>query len=83
VSWPMSRTVERQARRLVEVMQRLEVDPLRLARERRGEAYAEARLRCLHCSRVEECLRWLRSDSPDGGPPYFCANLRLFESCKR
>ncbi len=83
MSWPMSRTVERQARRMVDVMERLDVDPLKLARERRGEAYAEARGKCLHCSRAQECLRWLDGNAPEGGEPAFCSNLRLFERCKR
>ena len=83
MNWPMSGTVERQARRMVDVMERLDVDPLKLARERRGEAYAEARDRCLHCSSAQDCLRWLDGNSPDGGQPAFCSNLRLFESCKR
>ena len=83
MDWPMSRTVERQARRMVDVMERLDVDPLKLARERGGEAYAEARGKCLQCSRAQECLLWLDGRSPGGGQPAFCSNLRLFESCKR
>jgi hypothetical protein len=83
MNWPMSHTVERQACRMLEVMERLHVDPLKLARERRGDAYAEARERCLRCSRVEECLCWLDGNAPEDGQPAFCANLQLFESCKR
>jgi hypothetical protein len=83
MDWPMSRTVERQARRMVDVMERLGVDPLKLARERGGEAYAEGRARCLQCTRAQECLAWLDGNSPEGGQPAFCSNLPLFESCKR
>jgi hypothetical protein len=83
MDWPMSRTVERQARRMVEVMERLDVDPLKLARVRGGEAYAEARGKCLDCTRAQECLLWLNGNPPDGRGPDFCSNLALFESCKR
>jgi hypothetical protein len=82
MDWPMSRTVERQARRMTEIMERLDVDPAKLARERGGEAYAEARARCLQCSRAQECLLWLDGNLP-GDQPTFCSNLALFERCKR
>jgi hypothetical protein len=82
MDWPMSRTVERQARRMAEIMERLDVDPAKLARERGGEAYAEARARCLQCSWAHECLLWL-DGNPAGNQPTFCSNLPLFERCKR
>ena len=47
--WWMTRRVERQATRMHEVMERLDVDAAALARVRQGQAYAEARARCLTC----------------------------------
>jgi hypothetical protein len=41
--WWMTRRVERQATRMHEVMERLDVDAAALARVRQGQAYAEAR----------------------------------------
>jgi hypothetical protein len=76
--WPMHRRVERRAVRMHEMMQRLKVDPATLARLRRGNAYAEARARCLSCRASEACLRWLDAPSSGGGRPEFCPNLTLF-----
>jgi hypothetical protein len=78
----MYRRVERRAVRMHEMMQRLDVDAAKLARQRGGDAYADARARCLSCRAKEACLRWL--DAPaSGGRPEFCPNLTLFDGCKR
>jgi hypothetical protein len=79
----MFRRVERQARRMHEVMRRMDVDAGRLARLRGGEAYAEARTRCLFCGTSEKCLRWLDDPTQAGRRPEFCPNLSLLEACKR
>ena len=79
--WPMFRRVERQARRMHEMMKRLNVDPGKLARSRRGDAYAE-RATCLFCGTSEKCLRWLDDPAQAGKRPEFCPNLTLFKSCK-
>ena len=80
--WPMYHRVERRAVRLHEMMWRLDVDPVKLARLRSGDTYAEARARCLSCRASEVCLRWLDTPASDGRPE-FCPNLGLFEGCKR
>jgi hypothetical protein len=80
MNWPMFERVERQAQRLHEMMEYLQVDPARLARQ--GDAYAEARTRCLFCTTSDECRRWL--DGPrQCARPEFCPNLPLFEACVR
>ena len=81
--WPMFHRVERRARRIHEMMRRLGVDPGKLVRLRRGDAYAEARARCLSCGTSEKCLRWLDDPARGDRRPEFCPNLRLFEACKR
>jgi hypothetical protein len=81
--WPMYHRVERRAVRMHEMMQRLDVDPARLARLRRGDAYAEAHARCLSCRASETCLRWLDGREEGDRRPQFCPNLALFEDCKR
>jgi hypothetical protein len=78
----MFHRVENRARRMHEMMQRLGVDTCVLARLRRGDAYAEARGRCLSCGTSDKCLRWLEQPG-DGKRPEFCPNLTLFEACKR
>ena len=47
MDWPMFRHVERQATRLADMMQRVEVDTTKLVRQRMGDAYAEARTKCI------------------------------------
>ena len=83
MDWPMFRRVERQARRMHDMMRRLNANPGTVARLRQGEAYAEARRKCLQCSDVGECLRWLDANPPRTDAPTFCPNLELFESCKK
>ncbi|HWV82650.1 MAG TPA: DUF6455 family protein [Hyphomicrobiaceae bacterium] len=83
MDWPMYRRVECQAVRMHEMMDRLGVDALAFARLRDGEAYAEARARCLFCARADMCLSWLASDAPREMAASFCPNVPLFESCQR
>jgi hypothetical protein len=83
MSWPMFHRVERRAVRMHEMMRRLHVDPGKLARLRRGDAYAEARAGCLSCRMSEKCLRWLDEPAKAEKRPEFCPNLTLFEACKR
>ena len=78
----MYRRVERRAIHMHEMMRRLDVDAAKLARQCGGDAYAEARARCLSCRASEVCLRWL--DAPASrGRPEFCPNLAVFDGCKR
>ncbi len=81
--WPGFRRVERQARRVQEMMERLDVDAARLARVRQGEAYAEARTRCLVCGTSDKCVRWLDNPATSGERPDFCPNLTLFDAFKQ
>jgi len=80
---PMHRRVERRASRMHAMMQRLDVEPSALMRLRRGEAYAEARARCICCGTSDKCLRWLDEQAPVNKRPEFCPNLSLFEACGR
>ncbi len=81
MSLVMRGTVERRATRMHQMMARLQVDVLVLARN--GGAYAEARAQCLSCDRAAECLRWLDRSGELNGEPDFCANLVFFNSCRR
>ena len=58
MEWTLRCTVERQAGRMHEMMKRLDVDALALVRQKNGEAYTEARTRCLSCEESVRCLRW-------------------------
>ncbi len=77
----MSRTVERRAIRMHQMMDRLQVDASTLIRLKNGEAYAEARWWCLRCEESCMCLYWLDKGAP-AGPPDFCPNLEFFSACK-
>lgn len=81
--WPMFEHVERRACRLNDMLSYLDVDPVKLARQRAGDAYAEARTNCLHCSNAHACLFWLEAAGPQSEPPDFCPNIELFLSCLR
>ena len=82
MKWPMCCRVERQTSRMHDMMERLGVDPAKLARLHGGEAYATARLSCLRCPNARECLSWLESGPQSGDGPVFCQNVALFETCK-
>jgi hypothetical protein len=78
-----SRDVELQDLRMGEMIDRLDVDTLKLARLREGDRYEEARMTCFECSNTAQCLKWLQASVPDVEPPTFCPNLSLFEFCRR
>ena len=81
MNWAMRRSVERQAIRMHQMMNRLHVDALALVRLRNGAAYAQARSRCLQCEDVGACLHWLDKGGPIARPD-FCPNLALFDVYK-
>ena len=81
--WPMYRRVERQATRMADMMQRLDVDTGKLVRIGNGFAYADARLKCLNCRNATECLLWLDAKPASSETPTFCPSFSLFEACKR
>lgn len=81
--WPMFQQVERQAVRMHDMMRRLDVDAAKFVRLENGDAYAQARKRCLTCGTCDLCLRWLDGHGRQGRLPEFCPNLRTFQACKR
>ncbi len=80
---PVDRSVERQAIRMRQMMDRLDVDPALLVRSRNGETYAEALSRCLKCVDSTECLRWLDGYLALEDGPGFCPNLKIFHPCRK
>jgi len=83
VKSPIQRTLERRAVRMQQMMHRLDVDALALVRLRNGEAYAEARTKCMVCDEGHECLRWLDEGGMETRGPDFCPNLGYFNSCRQ
>lgn len=80
---PMVTQVERRARRMNEMIQALNVDEVALMRLDRGEAYAEARTKCLHCVCPGECLAWLDAGGLKDDGLWYCPNRELFVKCRR
>lgn len=82
---PMVRQVERQARRLHDMIKALGVDEIALIREDGGEGYAQAREKCLRCASAGDCLHWLEAHtegSEQSAIPEYCRNKDLFEKCR-
>jgi len=82
MKWPLFCHVVNRAKRLNAMIERLDIDPLKLIRLRQGEAYAEARTTCLECRVANSCVAW-HEFAPSGARPEFCPNLQLLESIKR
>jgi len=83
VRWWMTRRVERQATRMHEMMEHLNVDGAALARAGQGDVYMQARARCISCGTSDQCVRWLDRDPTPNRSPDFCPNLRLFEQFRK
>ena len=78
----MAQQVQRRATRMHEMVERQGVDVSKLVRLSSGDAYMEARSRCLKCCATQECLLWLDAKPPVQVAPDFCPNLDLFNSCR-
>ena len=82
MEWPLFCHVANRAKRFNDMLDRLDVDPLKLVRLRHGEANAEARDACLRCREAQTCAAWIEL-APRGARPDFCPSVVLFESVKR
>lgn len=74
---------ERQARRAHEMLQRLDVDPVKLTKLDKGRAFAEVRAKCLACQDARECIHWLDAVPVNTQTPTFCPNAETYAACKR
>ena len=83
MQWPLFCLVVNRAKRFQDMMERLDVDPMKLVRLRQGDAYASARTTCLHCIQGERCVNWVEMNRDPTARPEFCPNLALLESVKR
>ena len=82
MSWPMFERVERQSRRLDEMIERLEISPASAARRAGGLALAQARSRCLMCTEPHLCRFWLDQAGTGPATPEFCPNAAFLRSCR-
>lgn len=82
--WPMAKTVDRQARRFETMMQCLDTDVLRAARDDHGATLARARGECLRCLRPGACPQSLDDLCPlPAAAPEYCPNKPFFERFAR
>ena len=77
----MLQQVEGRAVRTQQMMERLDVDSLRLVRLERGKTYCRVHEICLQCRVADVCREWLQSKDNKTERPDFCPNLELFLSC--
>lgn len=80
-AWPMAERVERQARLMGAMMERVGVNPGAAAREGRGIAFAAASRRCLACPSSKACETWLNEGGGDA-PPAFCPNASFLSRAR-
>lgn len=81
--WPQFQRVQSRAVRTEKMMEALRVDPIVLARLRRGRATEEVMRACLQCHNGEQCRRWLEAEPTIGPAPDFCPNTETFLKCQR
>jgi len=83
MEWPLFCLVINRAKRLQDMMERLDVDAMKLVRLRQGEAYEAARTTCLHCNQATRCVDWVELNRDPMARPEFCPNLPLLERVRR
>lgn len=81
--WPMCNHVERRARRLNDMIDRIGANRSRLVRACGGATIAEAAQNCLSCPYPTACIEWVSDRSFDASePPPFCRNRNLIRRCR-
>ncbi len=81
--WPMCSHVERRARRLNDMIDRIGANRSRLVRACGGATIAEAAKNCLSCPYPTACIEWVSDRSFDAvEPPSFCRNRNLIRRCR-
>ena len=73
VGWLMR--IENRARRMHEMMNRLDVDPVTLTQVRQGEAYTEARNLCFFCGTSDKVPALVRGASTNPSAPSVLSEL--------
>lgn len=74
--------MEETAWRMGSMMQRLDIDPFKVARLNGGQGLRQARTACLNCQTVEQCEAYLADRNSKADPATFCPNHAKLESTK-
>jgi hypothetical protein len=76
--------IDRQMRNFNEMVAKLGIDPVDLARDCLGYRLTTAIRRCAACDASQACLDWLsQAESPAKEPPAFCPNADIFALARR
>jgi hypothetical protein len=74
--------MEQSAWRMGSMMQRLNVDPFKVAQSRGGQGLRQARGLCVNCRTTAQCDAYLADPSSEASPADFCPNHAAFEATK-
>lgn len=82
-SRPMLTRILAQAELMDRMMACLGVDPATAARADCGNAWYEARTRCIGCTSARQCRAWLSAAEMGAfpGPAEFCCNAAFLRDC--
>lgn len=81
--WPMCHHVERRARRLNDMIDRIGANRSRLVRACGGATIAEAAQNCLTCPYPTACMEWVADTRFEAvEPPSFCRNRSIIRRCR-
>jgi hypothetical protein len=64
------------------MMQRLDVDPIEVARRNNGQSLRQARALCLNCPTTEICDAYLAGTNTAARPADFCPNHSMFRATR-
>ncbi len=65
------------------MMERMGANPGVAVRIDKGNAWYEARTKCVSCWHEYECRNWLEGSEVLQGPTDFCPNVAFFQRCAR
>lgn len=80
--WPMFERVWKQEEVMHEMMVKLGVDPVAVARLNGGDLYSQLQTTCVDCVHADICRAWLRTSGAAPIPSEFCGNYETFVACR-
>jgi hypothetical protein len=80
-SWPQLNRVLQQADTMDRMIEHTRASRGVALRRENGNAWYEARSRCIECPHDRRCRSWMAAQ-PDGDVPSFCPNAEFLRACK-
>lgn len=75
--------MEDTAWRMGSMMQRLNIDPFKVARANGGQGLRHGRTLCANCRTIDQCDAYLADKDSKADPAKFCPNHAMFEATKK